>query len=66
MKIYVIMYRSVDCEGRAFGYFNMYKAFTNKEQAEREKEAAKEKYGWCRSSWTIEETLLFEEEEEME
>ena len=64
MKIYIITYRDIDCEGRAYGYFKMFKAFTNREQAEREKENAKKKYGWTRDCWTIEESRLYEEEEE--
>ena len=63
MKIYIITYRDCDCEGRACGYFKMFKAFTNKETAEKEKERAKKEYGWMRDCWTIEETRLYEEEE---
>ena len=43
MKLYIIMTRPNDCEGRAYGFPTIYKIFINKENAERclkEKETA--------------------------
>ena len=63
MKVYIITYRDCDCEGRVTGFPKVFKVFTNKDAAEKEKERANKEYGWMRAGWMVEESRLYEEEE---
>jgi hypothetical protein len=58
MKIYIITYRDCDMEGMAVGFPKIFKAFTNKEDAEKTMNAEKEKSGWMACGWTIVETEI--------